>query len=115
MAWEETARDGAVQPAAIARPDTDATVKPVAESAGSAEGAVVKRVAFALDGPDVSDDLSDLAAAASEGEGIVLTDEQAARVLSLARARADRSEAGARGGVPGQRLLGHRPGLVRTT
>lgn len=79
---EETASEGAAEVTTIPRADAD----PSAEHAGSAG---VSRVAVALDGLD----FSDLAAGASEGEAVVLTGEQAARVLALAKARADRSEA----------------------
>lgn len=81
---EEGARSGAVEVATAQRADANR----VAENAGSAEARRVRRVAVALDGLD----LSELAAGASEGEAVVLSGEQAARVLALAKARADRNE-----------------------
>lgn len=83
---EGAARDGRVEAASIPRADGERITKQGTENA---EGSGTRRVAVALDGLD----LSDLAAGASEGEAVVLTGEQAARVLALARARADRSEA----------------------
>ncbi len=86
---DETASNGAVEVTTILRADAARTAKEVAEDVGSAEGIGVRRVAVALDGLD----LSELAAGASEGEAVVLSGEQAARVLALAKARADRDEA----------------------
>ncbi len=86
---EETARDGAAVVTTIPPAGADRIAKQVADNAGGDEGPAVRRVAVALD----SLDLSDLAASASEGEAVVLTGEQAARVLALAKARADRKEA----------------------
>ena len=86
---EETARDGAVKVTRIPEADGDRITKRVAENAGGAEGGGTRRVAVSLDGLD----LSDLTVGVSDGEAVVLTGEQAARVLALAEARADRSEA----------------------
>lgn len=81
---EEAIRDGAVEVTTIPRADADRIAKQVAENAGG-----TRRVTVALDGLD----LSNLASGASEGEAVVLTGEQAARVFAVAKARADRSEA----------------------
>lgn len=86
---EETARDGSAEVRTFLPADAGRIAKQVAENARGDEGPAVRRLAVALDGLD----LSDLAASAPEGEAVVLTGEQAARVLALAEARADRSEA----------------------
>jgi len=86
---KEAARDGAVGVGTTARADAGRVAQPIPENA---EGAGARRVTVALDSLDDLD-LSDLAASASEGEAVVLTGQQAARVLALAEARADRSEA----------------------
>lgn len=84
-AVDETDRNGEVEVTATPQ----ANVDQIAENAGDAEGGSTRGVAVSLD----SLDLSDLTAGVSDGEAVVLTGEQAARVLALAEARADRSEA----------------------
>jgi hypothetical protein len=85
----EPSSEGVARVAAIPPAGANRAAGPAAENAGSVEGGGGGRVAIALD----SRDLAELAAGAVEGEPIVLSAEQAARVMALAKARADRSAA----------------------
>lgn len=86
---EVAGRDRAVEVAEAPHSDAHRIARQAGENAGSSDSARVRRIAVSFGDLDVSE----LPAGASEGETVVLTGEQAARVLALAEARADRSEA----------------------